>query len=72
MKDEAVAQLTREQVLALKFAARRQLARWSNKRGLSSHQQGQRVALSAAASVLQAEAFANGCELRAPSTQGDR
>jgi hypothetical protein len=72
MKDEAVAQLTREEVLALRFAARRQLARWSNKRGLSSHQQGQRVALSAAVSVLQAKVFANGCELRALSTEGDR
>lgn len=72
MNDEAVAQLTREQVLALRFAARRQLARWSNKHGLSSQQQGQRVALSAAVCVLQAKAFANGCELRASSSQGDR
>jgi hypothetical protein len=71
MKDEVVAPLTREQVLALRFAARRQLARWSNKHGLSSRQQGQRVALSAAVAVLQAEAFANGCELRASSIEGD-
>jgi len=57
--------------MALKFAAHRQLARWSNKPRLSPHQHGQRSALKGAVLVLQDEAFAHGCELRALHTKQD-
>jgi hypothetical protein len=70
MSDEAMRQLSGEQMLALKFAGHRQLARWSGKAGLSSHQQARRLALSSAVRILQDKAFANGCELRAPSSEG--
>jgi hypothetical protein len=55
--------LSGEEIAALKFAAHRQLARWSNKRELSSHQQTQRTALASAARTLANQAFAHGCEL---------
>jgi hypothetical protein len=70
MSDEAVGRLTGEQMLALKFAGHRQLARWSGKATLSSHQQARRLALSSAVRILQDKAFANGCELRSPSSEG--
>jgi hypothetical protein len=56
-------------VLALKFAAHRQLARWSNKLQLSPHQHAQRSALKGAVRVLQDQAFAGGCELRVPDAR---
>jgi len=63
--------LSGEQVSALKFAAHRQLARWSSKPQLSPHQRGQRTALRGAVRVLQDETFAHGCELRVPGAEGD-
>jgi hypothetical protein len=72
MSEESAPLLSGEQVLALKFAAHRQLARWSNKPGLSPHQHAQRTALARAVRILQDKAFANGCELRAPDTEGER
>ncbi len=62
--------LSGDQILALKFAAHRQLARWSNKPNLSTHQQGQRSALKGAVRVLQDQAFAHGCELLVPDADG--
>jgi hypothetical protein len=58
-------------VLALKFAAHRQLARWANKPKLSFYQHGQRSALKGAVLVLRDQAFAGGCELRVPDAGGD-
>lgn len=58
-----VDRLSGEEIMALKFAAHRQLARWSNKRELSAHQQAQRTALADAARILATHAFAHGCEL---------
>ncbi|MGH2941248.1 MAG: hypothetical protein ACRDLN_00515 [Solirubrobacteraceae bacterium] len=69
--DEPARGLSGEEVLALKFAAHRQLARWANKPKLSAHQHAQRSALKGAVRVLQGEAFAHGCELRAPDVEGD-
>jgi hypothetical protein len=66
VSDEPTHRLSGDQVQALKFAAHRQLARWSNKPKLSPHQHAQRVALKSALRVLQDPAFAHGCELRAP------
>jgi hypothetical protein len=55
--------LTAEQIAALRFAAQRQLARWSNKTGLSAHQRAQRSELRCAADILKDRAFVRGCEL---------
>jgi hypothetical protein len=63
---QATDRLSADQVLALRFAAHRQLARWSNKPQLSPHQRAQRRALKGAVRVLQANAFTGGCELHAP------
>jgi len=63
--------LSGEQVSALKFAAHRQLARWSSKPKLSPHQRDQRSALRGAVRVLQDEALAGGCELRVPDADID-
>jgi hypothetical protein len=66
-----MSRLSGDQVLALKFAAHRQLARWSSKPRLSPHQHGQRSALKSAVRVLQDQAFAGGCELRVPAAGED-
>ena len=62
-------QLTAEQIAALRFAARRQLARWSNKTGLSSHQRAQRAELRRAVGILKDRALVRGCELRVPTDE---
>jgi hypothetical protein len=61
---DAPRRLTADEIQALKFAAHRQLARWSDKPRLSEHQHAQRAALRRAARVLQDETLAHGCELR--------
>jgi hypothetical protein len=68
---EPTARLSGEQVMALKFAAHRQLARWANKPKLNEHQHGQCSALKGAVRILQDQAFAQGCELRVPGAEGD-
>jgi hypothetical protein len=55
--------LSRDELQALKFAAHRQLARWAKRRPLRSRQQAQRSNLVRAVRVLEAEEFADGCEL---------
>ncbi len=62
--------LSAEEVVALKFAAHRQLARWANKPGLSAQQQAQRGALKRAVQLLQDRTLAHGCELRARTGEG--
>ncbi len=69
MTGEPAARLSGEEVVALKFAAHRQLARWARP-GLSAHQHQQRAALRRAVRMLQDKAFARGCELRALSKNG--
>jgi len=71
MSDAPAPCLTGDEIGALKFAAHRQLARWSNNPRLSPHQHAQRTALKHAVRVLQDQAFAHGCQLRVPSTQED-
>ena len=61
--------LSGEEVVALKTAARRQLARWTNKRDLSPHQHAQRAALARAVHKLEHKAFATGCELHVGSSE---
>jgi hypothetical protein len=64
------ARLSGDEILALKFAAHRQLSRWASKPSLSAHQHAQRAALKRAVHVLQDRVFAHGCQLRAGS-EGD-
>jgi hypothetical protein len=71
VSDELTSRLSGEQIQALKFAAHRQLARWSNKPKLSPRQHRQRAALKSAVRVLQDQALAHGCELRVPDAEGD-
>jgi hypothetical protein len=63
MSETPPLRLTGDQIIALRFAAHRQLARWSNKPGLSPHQHAQRTELRRAAHVLHDDACAHGCEL---------
>jgi len=70
MTDEPAARLSGDEVVALKFAAHRQLSRWARP-GLSTHQHAQRAALRRAVRALQEKAFARGCELRAVSENPD-
>jgi len=67
MSTELTARLSGEEIVALKFAAHRQLSRWANKPQLSAHQHAQRTALKRAVHVLHDKAFAHGCQLRARS-----
>jgi hypothetical protein len=71
VSDEPTPHLSGEQILALRFAAHRQLARWASKPKLSEHQHGQRSALIGAVRVLEGKAFVHGCELRAPGAEDD-
>jgi hypothetical protein len=57
--------LSRDEVLALKYAAHRQLARWAKARPLQPRQRERRSALVAAVRTLEDPILANGCELRA-------
>jgi hypothetical protein len=65
--DERTRRLCGHEIAALKFAARRQLARWAGKPLLNPRQHAQRIALTSAVHVLQDKAFADGCELRVPA-----
>ncbi|MEA2148222.1 MAG: hypothetical protein QOD69_52 [Solirubrobacteraceae bacterium] len=62
--------LTREEILALKYAAHRQLARWVTARPLHPRQRERRTALVTAVRTLEDPAFAHGCELRLPTGEG--
>jgi hypothetical protein len=72
MSDAPGGHLSGDDILALKFAAHRQLARWAKKPRLSPRQHAQRNALKRAVTVLQDQAFADGCELRAPNDGRER
>jgi hypothetical protein len=69
MSDTTARRLTADQIGALRFAAQRQLARWSNKTGLSAHQRAQRSELRRAADILKDRALVGGCELRVPTDE---
>ena len=71
MSDEVAARLSRDEVMALKFAANRQLSRWAKRLRLSPHQHSQRAALRRAVRVLQDDRFTHGCDLQAPDARGD-
>jgi len=69
MTNEPSRRLSGAEIAALKFAGRRQLARWSNKPKLSPNQHAQRKALTRALRILQEDAFARGCELHVPEDE---
>jgi hypothetical protein len=66
------AHLGAEEILALKFAANRQLARWAKTPRLRPDQHARRNALKRAVAVLREPAFAHGCELRVASAGESR
>jgi hypothetical protein len=57
--------LSRDEILALKYAAHRQLARWAKARPLHPRQHERRAALVTAVRTLEDPSFVYGCELRA-------
>jgi hypothetical protein len=65
VSDERTHRLSADQLSVLKFAAHRQLARWAKQSEMSPRRHAQRAALVRAVRVLEDEAFACGCELRA-------
>lgn len=72
MSDAPEARLSGEELLALKFAACRQLARWDNRPRLRPNQRARRTALKRAVGVLQEHAFAHGCDLHTPTDREAR
>ena len=70
MTGEPAARLSGDEIVALRFAAHRQLSRWA-RRGLSEHQHAQRAALRRAVRMLQDKELASGCELRALRKNGN-
>lgn len=68
MSDEPIGHLSGDDVLALKFAAHRQLARWAKQSRLTPDQHARRNALKRAVAILHHKAFAHGCDLHAPKT----
>jgi hypothetical protein len=67
--DDVTRRLSAEEIAALAFAARRQITRWSNRPDLQPGKQAQRTALIRAVRIIGDRAFADGCELRAPSEE---
>jgi hypothetical protein len=72
MSTQAGARLSGDEIVALKFAAHRQLTRWASKPGLTAHQRAQRAALTRAVQVLQDKQLSHGCELRTRSAGDSR
>lgn len=61
--------LSANEMRVLKFAVRRQLTRWANKRNPNTEQRAQRATLQRVLHVLDDNAFAAGCHLHVPSEQ---
>jgi hypothetical protein len=66
---DAPLQLSADEILALKFAAHRQLARWAHKRDLSPRQRARRTVIARAVRTLDDSALAGGCELHVPGSE---
>jgi hypothetical protein len=58
--------LSAEEMRVLKFAVRRQITRWANKRNPNTDQRAQRATLQRVLHVLDDNAFAGGCDLHVP------
>jgi hypothetical protein len=67
MTDQSPYGLAADELMALKFAARRQLTRWANTPNLQPRQHAQRRALARAVRILEHKALADGCELHIPT-----
>jgi hypothetical protein len=65
MSEQPPQRLSADEIVVLKFAAHRQLARWAQKPELSPRQRAKRTTLVRAVRTLEDRAFAHGCELRA-------
>lgn len=61
--NDAPPRLSRDELVALRFAAHRQLTRWAKNRPLRPRQHQQRAALVTALRLLEDQALTNGCEL---------
>jgi hypothetical protein len=61
--------LSGDELVALKFAVHRQLARWAHKGNLSRQQHARRGARVRAVRILHDKAFADGCELHAAPSE---
>lgn len=69
MTDPTVHRLSGDEIVALKFAAHRQLARWANRGQLRPREHARRIALIRAVRTLQHKAYSAGCELRVPDAE---
>lgn len=69
MSNPPVDRLSANEIVALKFAAHRQLARWANRRPLKPQENVRRIALIRAVRTLQHHAYSEGCERRVPGTE---
>jgi hypothetical protein len=69
VSDELPRRLSADEIVVLKFAAHRQLARYAQKPELSPRQRAKRTTLVRAVRTLEDRAFAHGCELHAPSEE---
>ena len=68
MTDEHVPMqfLSADEMRVLKFAVRRQITRWANRRNPNAEQRAQRATLQQVLHVLEDDAFAGGCDLHVP------
>ena len=62
--DAGYPQLSRDELLALKLAAHRQLSRWAKNRPLDARKQARRDTLLAAVRTLDDARLSRGCQLR--------
>jgi hypothetical protein len=69
MTNPPVQRLSADEIVALKFAAHRQLARWADRRQLKPREHARRIALIRAVRTLQHQAYSAGCELRVPDSE---
>jgi hypothetical protein len=65
-EDEPTQYLSADEMRVLKFAVRRQITRWANKRDPNAEQRAQRATLRRVLHVLNDDAFAGGCDLHVP------
>jgi len=65
VSDVPAARLSRAEITALTYAARRQLTRWARRTDLRPREHEQRATLIRAVRTLEDPALAGGCELRA-------
>jgi hypothetical protein len=65
VSDAPAPRLSRAEITALTFAARRQLTRWARRTDLQPREHEQRATLIRAVRTLELPALAAGCELRA-------